>query len=268
MASEERKVDAFLKTRRSMESLGRGLRALHDGVWLGLLDPAELNQVTRTNYSSQSSIFLDEDYNLSGPFPWEQSILDRFFAACKSVLVAAAGGGREVVALARRGVRADGFECNPDLLAKARELIERDRLSANIFPAAADEVPASVGVYDGAIVGFRAYSHLFGRAARVDFLRELGRHVGPSGPILVSFYLRGPSRRDRIASGVANTLRLLRRAEARVEVGDTVYDRFEHWFTAAEIESEIAAAGLCLMHFDPTSTSHAVARRPGEPVTV
>lgn len=265
MGGHSSKTAMFLWTSRRVELVKRALRALHDGIYLGLLDPNDLNEVTQHTYS-QSKIYPDDAYNLSGLFPWEQSAVDQFFNGCKSVLVAAAGGGREVIALVRRGIRADGFECNPQLLETAQRLLAREGLAANIVSAPADEVPTSFGLYDGGIVGYGAYRHLVGRQARVEFLRRFRGHLGPGGPLLLSFQLRGESRRDRLVLKIAKLLGELRRAKVPAELGDILFDRFEHRFTRDEVEAELAAAGFKLAHLDQTLVSHAVARVTDPPM--
>ena len=42
---------------------------------------------------------------------------------CKRLLVAGAGGGREVLALYKSGYEVDGFECHPELVALANTML-------------------------------------------------------------------------------------------------------------------------------------------------
>src|SRR5262249_27627803 len=171
--SERSRVDGFLRTRGVVDRLCRAVRALHDGAWLGFLDPPELSRLTVSHYAAPSSVYLDEGYNAGGLFRWEQQMVDRFFGGCRSIVVAAAGGGREVIGLARRGIRVVGFDCSAELVARARQLLASESTSATMLFAPPDEVPDAIGEHDGAIVGYRAYPHIFGRAARQRFLRKL-----------------------------------------------------------------------------------------------
>ena len=98
---------------------------------------AGLNILTSDYYSSDRSGFFSElflsdrsgysedEFNLSGFFHWENEVIDRFFCECKNVLVGAAGGGREIIALARKGIIADAFECNNTLAVPCKDLLER-----------------------------------------------------------------------------------------------------------------------------------------------
>jgi SAM-dependent methyltransferase len=254
-----RKVDASLRTRRWIEAFTGAVHALHEALWLGLLDRPELNVVTE-RYYGRSPSHLTESHNLSGLFPWEQAAIEEFFTGCASILVAAAGSGREAIALCRRGFQADSFECNPNLVRFGQELSKRHALRGRVFEARPDEVPDGVGVYDGCIVGFGAYMHVAGRAARVRFLAALRAHLRPGGPLLVSFPIRGASRRDRCVAAIASGIRRLRGIAEAIEVGDGLLGPFAHAFTPDEIRRELHDAGFDVVAFREQPYGHAVAR--------
>ena len=244
------KAELFSRTSDWLDRGARALRGIHDGIWLGLMRPSDLNELTTRCYNV-SRIYLDETYNLTGFFPWEIEIVDRFFADRRSVLVGAAGGGREMIAFARRGFRVDGFECNPVLRGLANRLLDQERLDARLVPAASDEVPATLGRYDGGVIGYGAYSHVSGRQNRIRFLEAFRLHLEPGAPVLVSYQLRGESRKDALVSWLAGWLRRVRRDDRRAEVGDKLLsDRFEHWFTCDEMRAEIDEAGMDLEHLE------------------
>lgn len=94
--------------------LFRALETLHTGVWLGLLDKQAFHQISNQQYQAWDS-YQDRDYNLSGLQDWEEKAVERSFRDCRSVLLGAAGGGREIIALSRRQIQLDAFECCPRL---------------------------------------------------------------------------------------------------------------------------------------------------------
>lgn len=61
------------------------------------------------------SIYRDSAYNESGFRDWEASAIAAYFPKSGRVLVPSCGGGREVLALARRGFEVVAFECEPSL---------------------------------------------------------------------------------------------------------------------------------------------------------
>jgi len=259
---------------RSLRAIERGtgvLHALHGAVWLGLMPREELAELTALGYATRAAHASERDelFNRSGLNAWERAALADFFGDCRSILVGGAGGGREVIALARANVRADGFECNPLLVDLAARILREQGLDARILRCASDEVPAALGRYEGGWVGFAVYMHLVGRAHRVRFLSEFASHLMPGAPMLVSFATRGESRQDRYAAALTRTIQRLRGVAGEAEPGDSLGDTFVHRFTESEIAAELAGAGFELVCFRPLPFGHAVARfvgnQQGEP---
>jgi len=175
--------------------------------------------------------------------------------------VAATGGGREQLALARRGLDTTGFDCLEALLPTCRGLLAEEGLEAAVVAAPASEVPPGLGGFDGVVVGWGAYTHIPGRARRVRFLDQLRRVLPPGGPLLVSFMTReedSPS--YRAIAAIANVVRRLRLSREPAEIGDTMHDTFDHHFKREEIEVELDAAGFDLVHHEAEPYGHAVGR--------
>jgi hypothetical protein len=238
--------------------------AIHEGFRLGVLDPESCQQLTDQHYTStRNGTSFDENYfnqsfNLSGFFAWERPVLDKYFIGCTSVLIGAAGGGREMIEVARRGIRAIGFECNSDLFAACKTMLEAQGMKANVVQAKPNEVPDSLGVFDGAIIGWAAYTHMVGRARRVNFLKQIHKHIKPGGPLMLSFFIYQETISNRLKFQIARAIRFVRRSEA-VEPGDRVSTRFDHQFTEKEIREELAAAKFDVLFYSEKGYGHAVA---------
>ncbi len=201
-------ANQFEQANRWIKRLVGGIEAVHQGLWLGLLSRAELQRITTRHYMEQRR-YQNPDYNLSGFFPWEEAAFSQYFGQCRSVLVGAAGGGREVMALLRAGIEVEAFECSASLLESAQRAVVNQGFSAHVELSRPDEVPEQLGEHDGFLMGLGAYMHIAGRDARVEFLKRVRQHVRTGGPILVSF-LCAPRRelpishdRDGGASGSA-----------------------------------------------------------------
>ncbi len=239
--------------------LTAGLAACFTGVWLGLLPRRVLYTIDAAYYDSQR-YYRTDVYNRRGLWPWEQRAFDTYFAGCRSVLVAAAGGGREVLALRRLGFDAQGFECHPDLARFANQLLEQDGQPSDIKLAARDTCPDFSRTYDGLIVGWGAYMLIRGREQRIEFLRQLRKHAELDTPVLLSFFhLAGGIRRYQIAAAIGSALAWVLRGE-RVEVGDFLVPNFAHFFTRQELEGELRAGGFELVFFATDEYGHAVGR--------
>lgn len=259
------RVAAFARLDVVVRRLMRAVMALHQGVWLGLLDRRGLDQLGRRQYRGWRR-YADPAYNQSGLWDWEERALDEHFAHCRSVLVAAGGGGREQLALARRGLETAGFDCVEELVASSRQLLAEEGFEAEVHLAPASEVPEELSRADGAVVGLGAYIHIPGSAQRVRFLRGLRRHLAPGAPLLVSFMTRQDDAHSyRWIAAVARFVRRLRGSREPVEIGDTLPATFRHHFTREQIAGELEEAGFELVEFAAEPYGHAVARAPATP---
>ncbi|WP_018290041.1 class I SAM-dependent methyltransferase [Verrucomicrobium sp. 3C] len=241
--------------------ISTGFDLLQQGLWLGLLDDRHFDELGPLQYARWAK-YSDERYNLSGLQPWEERALSTYFRSGSSLLVAAAGGGREPVALARLGYRVDGFDCTPQLVEGYRRLMAREQLPGNVYLAEAGTVPDEVDPrYDGLLVGWGGYMHIPGRKSRVDFLRSLRRRVEVGTPLLLSFFCRGErSQRHAWIYALARSIRRLRRSPDPVEPGDALAGTFDHWFTEPEIRAELAEGGFALIEYREVPYGHAVGR--------
>lgn len=234
-------VRAYDAASTGWRNAGAVLQAVYEGVWLGLLRRSDLHAFDERFYD-RNGAYHDEAHNLRGLFPWEVTALESF-EGCRRVLVIGAGGGREVLALARLGFEVDGYECNRALVAFAEDFLPRQDCAARVRWLARDDVPAADAPYDGIVVGWSAYMLISGRAHRIGLLRRLRPLARPGAPLLLSFFTRaadGP--RVRIAAAVANGIRAVLRRE-RAERGDALAPNFVHYFTAKEVGAELREAG-------------------------
>ena len=231
---------------RSLNRIVRFANAIHEGFWLGCLNADELNAVTAEHFD-QSEYYESTEHNLSGFFGWEKSVLDRFFRRGSRILVAGAGGGREVLALRKAGFDAEGFECNLPLVRASEQIFDRLGESKYVTLCEPDSVPQGPRIYDGLVVGWTVYTHIPTKARRVAFLQALSQRALSNSPLLISFFARHSSSSDDVL--VYRTARLcrflLRRRKEPLEVGDRIsYARFVRWFTSDEVEAELRTAGF------------------------
>lgn len=243
-----------------LRRLIKGLLALHQGVWLGVMGGRTLGQLSDRQYRRWPR-FADPEYNRGGLWPWERTAVDEQFAECRSVLVAATGGGREQLALAHRGLRTTGFDCVEALLDSCRSLLAEQGLEGTVLAAPPSRVPTDLGGFDGVMIGWGAYTHIPERGRRIRFLEGLRRTVPPGGPLLLSFMTReADSPSYRMIAAVAGLLRRLRLSRETVEVGDTLHGTFDHHFRREELEAELEAAGFALVRYEVEPYGHAVGR--------
>ncbi len=217
---------------------------LMTGCWLGVLDRKTLQRIDQFYYEERS-MYADPDYNRSGLMDWEQQAVQTHFQKCKRLLLIGAGGGREVLALHRLGYEVDAYECHPKLLAAAQRLCQEEGTVATVRFAPRDQAIASNVTYDGAVIGWGAYTLIQGRARRTALLSAVRQQLADDAPLLVSFFMRSENDRSyRFITRTANTIRQMLRRPDCIELGDDLVYNFVHCFLSAEVESELREGGL------------------------
>jgi hypothetical protein len=251
----------FILVDRIFHLILKVLKAVHQGFWLGIMGREQFWQIANLQYGTWPRYRSDE-HNLSGLFEWEEKIVHENFGACSSLLVGAAGGGREVIALSKKGYSVVGFECQPDLAQCAKSLITRLGIDAIILDSNVDSVPSNLGLFDGLILGWGAYIHIPGREARISFLKEFRECLRPGGPLLISFFVRKSNSRSMLwIYGIATLIRRIRLSSEVVEIGDTLEGTFDHYFERSELETELKLAGFVLARYHDIPFGHAIATR-------
>jgi len=253
-------IKGFLFTNRLIRRFYTLILALHQGFWLGILDKRSIVQLVDKSYNLFSG-YRSNDYLRSGLFPWEKYSVETYFAGCKTILVGAAGGGREIVALSKMGYRMDAFDCNRLLIAAAENVLNKEQIDCRYKYADPDHVPEQFGLYDGLIMGWSGYSHIVGQADRIKFLKEFRQHLQADGVLLISFFVReNDSTSFKVTYKLGQLIRKIRFSHENLEFGDTLIEFYLHYFNQAEIEHELANAGLTLVYYSGTGFGNAVAR--------
>jgi hypothetical protein len=235
------------------------------GLWMGVLSREELHAVDEDYYTSTRAKnpgepnYYSTEYNRRGLWDFEKKMLDDYFKDCKSLLVIAAGGGREVLALQRLGYQVDGFESHPGLVHTANELLQTEGEGSVVHLIPRDSGPNTGTAYDGILVGWGAYMLVQGRKRRIALLRQLRSQTNEECPILLSFYVRHneASRAYSVGVLVANAIR---RALGRepAEVGDWLVPYYVHYLTHLEVANELSEGGFKMVHFSSEGYGHAV----------
>ncbi|MFC1755689.1 SAM-dependent methyltransferase [Thermoproteota archaeon] len=209
-------------------------------------------------YSDTKKRYFDRSYNKSGLFDWEKRVIEKYYTHCKKILVVGAGGGREVLALRELGYDADGFECNPELVKCANDILESEGFPSDVKLVGRDGCPDAPKNYDGAIVGWSAYMLIQHSEERIVFLKKMRALMYDSSPILVSFFYRcGSERYFKAVAVISNVIRTILMRK-RVEAGDDLVPNHVHYFTKNELELELNEGGFNMDFYSTVTYGHAV----------
>ena len=235
---------AFRLSFSIVDRLAPKLAGIHSAVWLRFLAPDDLEAITVWSYREASGSGFDgADHNLDNIWPWEEEAFARLFNGSRNILVAAAGGGREMIRLARMGHRVTGFDPTPDLVRACSRHMEQAGLSGTILPAPPTQLPTLTDFFDGLVIGRGSYHHIPTRTRRIEFLRQLRVRMNPGSPIFIGD-IHSREARDDTARG--------RRS------ADFVGVCYFHRFTNEEIGEELAAAGFCGVEVVPSGFANLV----------
>ncbi|MEW5802927.1 MAG: SAM-dependent methyltransferase [bacterium] len=256
-----RRVD---ETHFSVEKVYRNIvglsKIVFTGFWLGILKRETFHLIDNKFFNNDDNrkIYHNNEYNRSGFFEWEKIIIENYFQQCKSLLVTSAGGGREMLALMKRGYEVEGFECNNALVECAHRLFIEEGFPPRIQSAPRDQCPPVTKIYDGIIVGWSAYMYIQGRTNRIAFLKILRKLLRERAPILLSFFAY-PDKPFyfRMIKAVANSIRWPLGREL-AEAGDDLVPNYVHIFNEEEIASELNEAGFQLELYSTDLYGHAV----------
>src|SRR5262245_2427351 len=263
-ARSRRRLEWFRRADQWFNRFIKLASAVHEGFWLGCLSADDLNALTAGHYQ-QSNEYSSVGHNQRGLFDWEAAVLKRYFQPGSRILVAAAGGGREVLALRRVGFRADGFECSTHLVQAANVLFDQLRESRGVSLCAPDEVPDGPAIYEGLLVGWSAYTHIPTRRRRVAFLEGLRARAVKGAPLLMSFFPRdkSPAYENLVHTTALVGRFLFRGRKEDSETGDHLSWCFSHTFTREEVEAELSAAGFQMVHYSEVGEGYAVGMASG-----
>ncbi len=236
------------------------IESLHTGVFIGLLNHKHLSKIDQIHYGAHKGYYKD-DYNKGELFDFEQEAINNFFKDCKSILVTAAGGGREMYMLIKMGYEVTGYEYNKKLRNYANALFSRENIDAVVLPAERDKGPLTNKTFDGVIVGYGSYLHIKGSSTRIAFLKKVSESLKKGGIILVSFYVNKDSRMNleriyRIGNFVANITK-----NEKVERGDSLDVEYVHYFSGEEIMNELTQAGFIILNYSEVGFGNVVARK-------
>jgi 2-polyprenyl-3-methyl-5-hydroxy-6-metoxy-1,4-benzoquinol methylase len=229
------RVRIFELSRKVVSNLPAWTRSVHSLSWLHVLNADDLDAVTMASYSNQAGAEFDsEEHNLGGLWSWEEAAFRQCLSERANVLIAGAGGGREMIALAKMGFNVFGFDASEDLTKACRDNLQEAGVPGEIVFAPPGEVPSRSQTYDALVVGRGVYHHIPGRARRIKFLKACRQLLKDGSPLVMGDFLTRAKPRSLTDFALSK----------KVEPGDSVTTCFFHFFTREEIVSELGQSGF------------------------
>ncbi len=253
----------------------RGFRAyevLRDELLLGRLDPGFYRELTARAYSIDRAAYLPGGARFeAGLFDWEAMVLDRIgLPPGARVLVAAAGGGRELATLLERGYEVVAFEPNEALLAGARAVSAKAGAGEVLSAALEHLVEAAVqgtgplagvsGPFELVLLGWASFSHLTDAATHVAVLRAI-RTLFPDAIVVASFLVRNDAPRGeprRSARAIESMLRAVHGGAVNPALAYMPRAGVVYRFSPDEIGPIADASGYVVRHLDTARDGYTI----------
>ena len=233
---------------RFLKKLTDFLDTLFSGFWLGVMSEKSLDFSDELFYN-RTKQYTEEKYNQSGLFEWEKVMIEKHFSKLRNILLIAAGGGRETLALIRMGFEVDSYECNPKLIEFGNLLLNRNNIGNQIKYLPRNSVPGENKKYDGIIVGWGAYSLIQGNKKRFSFLSGLYPFLSKETPLMISFlHVEKKTRKDKMIRNISNIFRFFNHKD-KTELGDRLVPDFIHYFDEEEIKNELVQTKFRIIDF-------------------
>lgn len=247
---------------------------LRDELLFAYLPASARNELTIAAYDSTPAYAFESYVARRGLFAWEQAILrEPLVPASGRVVLAAAGGGRELVALAERGYEVFAFEPSLFLL-QAAERVARAYTGVSVRRASYADLVARArgraGALDGVDLsaslvwfGWGSFTHLTDPREQLEVLRA-ARELWPDAPVVVSFFLRKEHQVDdgspsvRMRRALRLVLGKLNGAKPPEGLEYQTHEGFSYSFGREEIERLFAGAGYQAALFKDEPFPHAL----------
>jgi SAM-dependent methyltransferase len=251
-----------------------GYEVLRDELLIAWLDPAQRESVIERAYREQRVYLPGGTTFERGLFQWERTLLERpEVPRAGRVLLAAAGGGRELKALAQRGYDVTAFEPNPVLREGAQQVAAQcgglvlDGAYADLSLALHGRGPLRVlrarAPYDLVVLGWGSITHVLEEDDRLALLESV-RALAPSAPVITSFFLRPESghggRTERLRRALRATFTKLGAPNGAAPEG-LAYEAgggFVYAFTESEVQALAHRAGYAVAVLESSPFPHAL----------
>lgn len=236
---------------RLLEKVYNFSNAVLSGFWLGIMDNKSLDEADELHYK-KAKLYYRDSYNSSGLFDWEKKMILKHFSNARSILVIAAGGGREVLALIKMGYEVDAYECNEQLVKYGNSFLSKNDIDSKIKILSRNAVPYEIKQYDGIILGWGLYTLIRGYEARVSFLKKLHPFMDKETILMISFWtMEKKGKQQIITRKISNFFRFILRKE-KSETGDALEPNFGHYFSHSEIVDEVSQVKFKMLDYYDT----------------
>lgn len=228
------------------------LDTYHEAFWLSVLSKNQHERIIQKRYKGAKHYQLDENTR-KGLSPWESKLAVDYVDSSSKIVMIGAGGGREVLALAKLGHDVEAYEADEGMVRYAQRFFEKENMPVKYATLEINRIPECR--CDVFWFGWGVYTHIIGQTNRIALLKDAKERLNHHGKIVISYWAekRLPERIDCID-------RISKRINKRqVEKGEAFRALFwGKYYTKEQIFEEAQKAGLQVDYISEEGYGHAI----------
>lgn len=237
---------------RFLQRINQSIERLFSGFAMAVLEHSGHNYFTALVYDQKKTVYTEL-------FDWEAKWFDYDLPDPPAkLLVGGAGKGREIKELLARGYEIVAFDPAVDCIDEAKNIFQ-DNNSVVFHTGSYEDLLNKEGKelrksiedpqpYDGVLLGWGRFTHVFGEKMRIGILEYL-RGVCPQGPILLSYWdgniMLNKGRMWRLGNALGKPIRILQGIKTEYSARDDIslFAGYAHVFNTEEIKKIVCQSG-------------------------
>lgn len=217
------------------------------------LPPRALLDLNRQEYSKAERIeaFANPAHVDSGLNDEENDLLNHVPVAKGELLLLGLGGGREAIALAKKGFSVTGIDFIPGMVKQSEANARRHGVAITALVQDVNGLDFPEQHFNVVWAGFGQYSTVPTRKRRRALVRKTSALLKPGGFFVCHFHLGKPRRHSLCARLARYAVAILCAGNFWYEQGDVLWGNreFLHAFLSlAEVKDEVEPCGFRLIH--------------------
>lgn len=218
-----------------------------------VLPPRDLLEFNRQVYSTAGRVetFSNPDYVDSGLNSGENDLLSHLPSRKGELLLLGMGGGREAIALAKKGFTVTGIDFIPEMVKQSEVNARRHGIVIDALVQDVNGLDFQEQRFDVIWAGFGQYSTIPTRKRRTFLATKITTMLKPGGYFVCQFYIGKPQRYAPIAQFIRFMVAMVCCGNLWYEKGDMLWgnSEFLHAFPSIQdVKNEVEPCGFKLIH--------------------
>jgi SAM-dependent methyltransferase len=230
-----------------------------------IMRPEEMVDYVKRVYNEENGddfqAYSESEFVKRGLMPWEETVINKYVDKRDSFLVLGAGGGREAIALAKRGFKIVGIDSSELMIKAAKENAASEGVEVDFQTADLYDLPFPKKSFMYCLLSCLMYSAIPTRGMRIELLSKL-RYILKDDGLLIIHFIFNPARKERVIKTKKFIARVFN-GNLDYQPGDELIPPnhfLRHFKDKEEIASEAQEGGFSIkaLSIEPCNEGHAI----------